>query len=303
MVDMLNKARESLTGNKNLLSLSIEGMSLKILACRGERVSYWAVTPLNPQLLRRGFAADSKSLANVIKAAMNKSEFRGYRRVIASIPAFHSVCRIMELPNLPGMRPEAVIPQQARRDIGYSPENTVLFWRPLEKKGSRFFIASAPKEPIITLVETLKLAGLRPDKIEITTFALSRAVNRTEALILDVEPNSLDSIIVRDNMPLVTQSTFWGETPQNPQSLPGLVSDALERIMTFYNDGNPNNPLPSDMPVFLLGSALHLNPDIVSSVESALGRSLAEFEPPLVYEKDFPKADLAVNIGLVLKEL
>lgn len=305
MVDIVQIASELFSGRKNLLSLSIDIMSLKLLACQGERVSAWAIIPLNPGLLRQGFVADSQNLASVIKTAVSKREFSRHRRVLASLPAFHSVCRTLELPNLPGIRPEVVIPQQARRDMGYSAENTLLFWQPLENKGGRqlFFIATAPKEPVITLVETLKLARLHPDKIEITTLALSRAVNRPQAIILVVEPYSLDSIIMRDSIPLVAQSTFWGETPQDMESLPTLATDALERIITFHNDGNPDNPLPPDIPVYIFGSALSLKPDIVSAVETALGHPVAEFEPPILYSQDFPKAELAINIGLVLKEL
>ena len=106
---------------------------------------------------------------------------------------------------------------------------------------------------------------------------------------------------MRDTIPLTSQSTFWGEAPRDMESLPSLVTDALERITSFHNESNPDNPLPPDIPVYLLGSALPLNPDIVSAVESALGRSVSEFEPPILYPPDFPKAELAANIGLVLK--
>ncbi|MFH0768216.1 MAG: hypothetical protein V1932_01455 [Chloroflexota bacterium] len=305
MENIIQRLNEFLGGPKGLLSLCIEGMSLKLLACRGERVVAWAITPINPRFLRGGFAVNSQGLASVIRAAVSKEEFSGQHRVLASLPAFHSVFRTLEIPNLKEVRPEVVIPQQARRDMGYSAENTLLFWHPLESgvDRRRFFVVSVPREPVLTLVETLRLAGLRPDKIETTTFALSRAVNQSQAIIVAVEPNSLDSIIMRDNIPLATRSTFLGERPQEPEALPALVTDALERIIAFYDESNPDNPLPPDIPVCLFGSALSLNPDIVPAVESALGRPVAEFEPPILYPPDFPKAELAVNVGLVLKEL
>lgn len=305
MEDIVQRLSELLGGKKSLLSLSIEGMSLKLLACQGKRVLAWANTPINPGFLRGGFVADSQRLASVIKGAVSKEGFSGRHRVLASLPAFHSISRPLELPNLPEVHPEVAIPQQARRDIGYSAENSLLFWQPLANEigRRRFFVISVPREAVITLVETLKLAGLQPDKIETTTFALSRAVNRSHAIIVAVEANSLDSIIVRDNIPLATRSTFWGETPRDTASLPALVTDALGNIITFHNESNPYNPLPPDIPVYLLGSAVPLNPDIVSAVETTLGRSVSEFEPPILYPPDFPKAELAVNIGLMLKEL
>ncbi|MFC1957541.1 hypothetical protein ACFLX0_01830, partial [Chloroflexota bacterium] len=71
------------------------------------------------------------------------------------------------------------------------------------------------------------------------------------------------------------------------------LTDALESGINFYNDSNPDNPLPPDTPIYPFGSA----------VEAALGRPITEFEPPLRYPPDFPKAELAVNIDLILKEL
>lgn len=248
---------------------------------------------------------DSQGLAGVIKTALGKKEFSGRYRVFASLPAFHSVCRPMELPKLKEVDPKVAIPQQARRDIGYSAENSLLFWQPLPGgiDRQRFLVISVPKEPVTAFMETFKLAKLRPDKVETTTFALSRAVNQTQAIIAAVEPYSLGFTIMRDSVPLVIRNTFLGETPRSIETLPELVTDALETVMTFYNESNPDNPLPPDIPVYLLGSAVSLNPNIIPAVERVLGRSVAVFEPPLIYPQDFPKAELAVNIGLVLKGL
>lgn len=305
MTDTIQRLNEFLGGAKSLLSLSIEGTSLKLLASRGKRVLAWSITQINPGFLRRGFVADPQGLASVIREAVSEKEFSRQHRVLASIPAFHSICRTLELPNLPEVRPEVAIPQQVRRDFGSSAENSILRWQPLASVGGRrrFFIVSVPREPVITLVETLKLAGLHPDKIETTISALSRAVNQSDAIILAVESNSLDSIILRGVMPLATRSTFLGERPQDSESLPTLVTDALDNIVSFYNEGHPDNPLPPDIPVYLFGSSLSLNANIVSAVETALGRRVSDFEPPVLYPQDFPKAELAVNVGLMLGEL
>ncbi|MBI4180960.1 MAG: hypothetical protein HY528_03430 [Chloroflexi bacterium] len=290
---------------KNFLSISIEGMSLKLLAGQRAKVSAWVIIPFNPRFLKGGFIANQQGLANVIKTALSKDEFNGRRRVFASLPAFHSTSRILEVPDLRQVRPEVVIPQQAKRDMGYSAENSLLFWEWLNRSGGRqrFFVASVPKEPVITLIETLKLAGLRPDRIDTTVFALSRAVNERQAIIVALEANSIDTIIIIDSIPVSTRSSFLGEGVQNIDSLPTLVTDALENIITFHNESNPANPLPPDIPIYLLGSGVLLNPNIVSAVENTLGRSVAEFKPPILYPEGLPKAELAVSIGLVLKEL
>ncbi|MDO8567774.1 MAG: hypothetical protein Q7R57_03555, partial [Dehalococcoidales bacterium] len=123
------------------------------------------------------------------------------------------------------------------------------------------------------------------------------------AIILAVEPNSLDSIILRDGIPRATRSTFLGERPPDAESLPTLVTDALDNIVSFYNEGYPDNPLPPDVSVYLFGSPLSLNANITSAVETALGRRVSDFEPPILYREYFPAALLAVNVGIMLGEL
>ncbi|MBT9149771.1 MAG: hypothetical protein DDT27_01609 [Dehalococcoidia bacterium] len=267
-------------------------------------MSAWSITPFNPRFLKGGFIANPEGLAQVIKAALSKKELGGQRRVIASLPAFHSVSRPLAIPGSPELRPDVAIPQQARREMGYSPESSLLFWQPLGTMGGkrRYLVLSVPKEPVITLIDTLKLAGLKPDKIETSSFALARAVNQTQSIIAAVEPNSLDVVITDDCLPVAIQSTFFGEEPMGIDALPSLLTDALERIITFYNDTRPVNPLSGDTPLYLFGSLLSAS-EIASAVETSLGHPISDFQPPLLYPPDFPRAEMAINIGLVLKEL
>ncbi|MCL0076422.1 hypothetical protein M1O12_00055 [Dehalococcoidia bacterium] len=294
----------SLFGPRKLLSLSTDGANLKLLACRGGKVSAWSITPFNPGFLSGGFIANPEGLAEVIKTALSKEGLDGRGQVIASIPAFHSVSRFLEIPGTKEIPPEVAIPQQARREMGYSPEGSLLCWHPLgTTAGKRRYLAlSAPKEPVITLIDTLKLAGLRPHTIETSSFALVRAVNQTRSIIAAVEPNSLDIVITSESVPVVSQSTFFGEEPMSADALPSLLTDALDRIVTFYNDTRPDKPLSADTPSYLFGSALSLSSEIAAAFETALGHPVSEFQPPLLYPPDFPRAEMAINIGLVLKE-
>lgn len=291
--------------SKALLSLSIEGASLRLLACRGHKVVAWSITPVNPRFLRGGFISNPEGLATVITNALKKARLGGKRRVIASLPGFHTMCRILSLPPSREIRPQNALPQLARREMAFSPERSSLFWQRLPNGGARrrFLALSVPTESITVLVNTLKLARLRPWRIETKPFALARVVNQPDAIIAALESNSLDIVITRGAIPIVTQSTLLGEEARDTEALPPLLSSALMRITTSYNDSNPDEPLPTDMPLYLFGSSLSLNPDIASAAESALGYSVSEFNPPLLYPPDFPKGELATNMGLVLREL
>lgn len=224
--------------------------------------------------------------------------------MIASLPSFHSVSRFLEIPATKELLPEVAIPQQARREMGYSPEGNLLFWHPMGVTGGkrRYLVLSVPKDPVITLIGTLKLAGLRPHLIEPSSFALVRAVNQPHSIIVAAEYNSLDILITSNSVPVVTQSTFLGEEPISTDALSSMIANALDRIITFYNDTRPDDPVSADTPSYLFGSALLMGPEILAAFEAALEHPVSGFYPPILGPADFPMAEMAINIGLALKE-
>ncbi|MDP2952776.1 MAG: hypothetical protein Q8O76_05625, partial [Chloroflexota bacterium] len=233
---------------------------------------------------------DPEGLAGVISNALKKEGLGRQKQVIASLPGLHSLTRIVELPLTRELRPELAIPQMARREMGFSPESNFIFWRPVgvSRLRRRFFVFTAPKEPAATLVETLKLAGLRPVQIETKPFALARAVNQPEAMVVDLESNGLDIVVVRAGLPVVTQSAFLGEEAQEGEALLAIVRDTLDRVVSSYNDGNPDNPLPPGLPYYLVGASFSLNPDLAEALAGVLGHPPSQFTPPLLHPADFP---------------
>lgn len=288
-----------------IVTLSIGGMKLKLLACQGKDVLAWDTIALSPDLMNGGLPSDPLEFARVIRAAMNRTEFHGRRRVFAAIPSLYSVCRVMELPDLPGVKPVTAIPQQARRDIGYSAENSLLFWQRLgsEKNGRAFFVVSVPKEPVLSLVQAFQAAGVRLNNLETATLSLCRAVNETDAIILEIDDYGFESIILKQHIPVISRSQFAGPRPWAPESLPAHVTDALQPIIAFHDESNPNNPLSADVPFYLLGSGAAQHPDVTGATNAILGRPPADFNPPLTFPAGFPQSEFAVNIGLALKAL
>lgn len=288
---------------QNRLSLSIEGTTLRILACEGRNISNWANIPFNPALLRNGFIANSKGMAQVIKNALGGKKLR-HKKVIAALPGFQSLSRIITLPGTREVNPKVVLPREAGRLMPVSMENSYLFWQAVEGDESQqsFFVLAVPKRPLLRLVETLRLAGLRPAKIDIASLALARAVNSSDAIIANAENNGIDIVIVRDDIPYVMRSVFSGEEPIPLESLAPRVVEELGRNVGHYNETNRDNPLPPNLPVYLCG-ACAIDPDLPSMVQREIGYPVEEVKSVLKSPRDFPTAQMMVNMGLMLKEL
>lgn len=291
------------TSEKKKVSISIEGTTLRIIACEGKRITKWANLPFNPTLLRNGFIANPKDMSQVIKNALNGKDLK-QKKVIVALPGFQSLSRIITLPRARDVNPKVVIPREAIRLMPVSMENSSIFWQALKKEKTQqsFFVLAVPKQPLLRLVETIRLAGLKPSKVDIAPLALARAVNQSDAIIANAENNGIDIVIVRDHIPYVMRSVFSGEETIPLESLAPRVVEELGINIGYYNDNNRDNPLPSNLPVYLCG-ACAIDPDLPSMVQREIGYPVGELKSTLRTPRDFPTAQMMVNIGLILKEL
>ncbi len=282
------------------LTLSIEGTTLRVLACEGEKVSAWTSLPFNPALLRNGFVFNSKGMAQVIRNALDAKGLH-HKKVVAALPGFQSLSRIITLPKGKGVRPKVVLPGEAVRLMRISTDNSYLFWQAAgNTEQQRFFVLAVPKEPLLSFVETLRLAGLRSAKIDLKPLALARAVNDSDAIIVNAENNSIDIVVVVDSIPVVTRSIFLGEESLSLESASSRVVEELGRTIAFYNDTNRDNPLAQQVPIYLCG-AFAADPELPSMVLSEIGHPMGQPKLVLDVPLDFPIGQMMVNLGLVLK--
>jgi len=284
-----------------VVSLSIEGNTIRVVSCQGRRVSAWKSIPFNPTLLQGGFVANAAGLSQVLKSALRDVKAG---RVIVALPGFQSVSRVIALPKVKGLRPAVAVPREARRLMGVSLDSSYLFWQSLASAGTqwRFFVLAVPRVPLLALIDALRQAGIRPWKIDTKPLALARAVNQGHAVVGSLESNSIDVVVVLDHAPVVIRSLFLGEEAVVPEVVLPRFVEEVSRTITFYNDINRGNPLPRTVPIYLCG-ALSGNPEVGREIERATGHQVGQADAVLSYPPDFPVSQMMVNLGLVMKAL
>src|SRR3972149_1479347 len=108
---------------RRVLTLSLEGKELRLLSSWGGSVGFWGSLPLPPG-----------------RGALPRPRPRPLRRG--------------------GDRGE-VVPREARRHLGVTPEGHRLFWQTLPGKGlQRVLVAAVPQEGLHTLLGAFSVAGL-----------------------------------------------------------------------------------------------------------------------------------------------
>ena len=286
---------------KRIISLSIEGITLRILSFYKGSIEAWDSIPFNPQFVTMGHVADPPGLGGVIKGAL---EERGLieGRVVCAIPGLRTMSRVISVPQVAKKELAGVISREARRVLSIAEEDNYLHWQllPAETDMLRVYVLAVPKEPLHALVEAIREAGLKPYAVDLKPLALMRAVNSKDAIIANGESNSVELVIVVDDVPTLARSVFLGEGVVSQDYAVGRISDEITRTIDFYNNSNPDNPLSPEVPIYLTGAAAS-GVSFALNVAALIGYPVQPLDPPLPYPEDLPVAEFMVNLGLILK--
>ena len=289
------------TFSKTIFTLSIEGASIRLLSTDGKRVLGWQSMPFNPRMVSEGRIEDPAALANVIKNAVTRFGIK-VGMAVAAFPSSRVTSRVMSLPSVKGVKPDELIPREARRVMGSAVDFHYLFWTPLTRVGfeQTFYLLAAPKSELVAFLQTLSLSGINPKMVDSRALALSRSVGASSAIILNVEALGVDVLVVLGHVPVVVARR---DLPMGMavNEVVEEISDEYQNSVGYYNDRNPGNPIQGNTAVYLTGG----HPQLVQGLRPALMNSLrTEFEVPtleLEHGEDFPVSTYMVNLGLALK--
>ena len=165
----------------------------------------------------------------------------------------------------------------------------------------RVFALGVPKDILGPQLEAIRLAGVTLQSMDVKPLALVRAVGRGEALIADLEPETLDVIVVRGGVPATIRSVSLRREMERTDEKVQRLGEELGRAVKFYNDTHREDALQQSTPVFLTGSLAEAAAS-TGVAEASIGRPAQSPTPMLRYAPDLPLATFMVNIGLALKE-
>ncbi len=84
---------------KRIISISIEGTTLRIIGSRGDSVEVWETVPFNPRFLKNDHIVDPAGLGEVLKNALTKMKLTG-GTTLCALSAVGSTPRILDLPSM-----------------------------------------------------------------------------------------------------------------------------------------------------------------------------------------------------------
>ncbi len=288
---------------KRVVTLEIDTTAIRLMETSGREVIKWASLSLDPTTVEDGVISDPQALSAAVKQLMDSSDIRA-KDVIASVSGLYSTSRIVAVSNPLGggaITREAVL-DAARGVILLSLDEMYLSWQTVAggEGAQQVLVVGVPRDVIDAEMQALRAAGVNSRTLDLKAIALARAVNKGQALILNIEPSSLDIIIVVNGIPEIMRTIAW-----QPDSLTGedrveQLAVNLELTVGFYNSHHTDTPLDPATPFFITGQ-MSGDLDLVEKLQARVGYPFESLAPPLVCPKHLPVAQYAVNIGLALK--
>jgi type IV pilus assembly protein PilM len=172
---------------KNLVGLDIDatGIVATSVVVNGRlRVERAAATPLEPGIIRDGEVLDVDGLAEALKTLYRENKGLG-KRVRVGLANQKIVVRVIELPYLDDAKElDAAVRFHAQDQLPMPLEHAVLDYQPLEVltdatgRRQRVLLVAARREMVERVLAALRGAGLRPEGVDLSAFAMVRALHR-----------------------------------------------------------------------------------------------------------------------------
>jgi type IV pilus assembly protein PilM len=249
-----------------------------------------AARPLPPGLMRDGLVLDPERLAGELRELFAEHQFSKNVRVGLATP--RTVLRMIDLPPLEEKDIRAALMMQAQERIPMPLDRAVIDFQTVglvdtpEGRRLRVVVVATEREGVEPLLETLRLAGLKAEGIDLSIFAVIRALGSSEPTqgpVLYAQLGDLVNIAI-------AESGVCRFTRQAPQGLAMVLQRLAE-----------NRGIPVDQAHALLRTAGTQRPDDVPDedgreVADLMARTAAELGSELRAAAEFYATQFATGI-------
>jgi type IV pilus assembly protein PilM len=194
-----------------------------------------AVRPLPPGLMRDGLVVEPDRLATELRALFSEHHFS--KRVRVGLATGRTVLRVIDLPPLAERDIRAALLAVAQEQIPMPLDRAVMDFRTVglidtpEGRRLRVIAVVTEREGVERLVETLRQAGLKPEGIDLSIFAVIRAlgdIEQSEGPVLYAQLGDLVNIAI-------AESGLCRFTRQAPEGL-AMVLERLTQMLAIPTD-------------------------------------------------------------------
>jgi type IV pilus assembly protein PilM len=186
--------------------------------------------PLPADIVREGEVLDAQALSETLRELFAGSRLD--KRVRVGVANQRTVLRTLEMPPIPaGKELETAVRFQAQDQIPMPLESAVLDYQPLgivetpAGPRQRVVVVAAQKDMVERLLAAVRGAGLRPEAVDLSAFALIRSLHRAQeqhdGRVLYLNVGGLTNIAIAEG----TDCHFTRVAPGGLESMAGAIAE------------------------------------------------------------------------------
>lgn len=303
MRQKLRRIWHRLKPRRQIVTLAIDSLGIRLLETRGRAIEKWAVRPLSPDLFDSEVPVNPRALGIAIRQLLKANRVKP-SNIIVGVSGLHSLSRTVSLPASPPKQPvtQATVQEKVKEVLPLAEEEIYLSWQPVVQTAeeNRVLITGTPRNLLDGSIRAVKAGGGRVRVLELKAMALSRVVDREQALILNIEPATIDTVLIADGTVQSMHTAAWSPAGMSKNEMAEYLGVSLELNVGSYDSNRPGNPFDAGTPLFITGSMAadqELAAAILARVVYPAGTIVTKLECPAY----FPVPEYAVNIGLALR--
>lgn len=189
----------------------------------GARLERFGQVALPPGAVRAGEVVEVDVVASALKQLWSQAKF-GSRKVVVGVANQKVVVRQVDLPWLPLSELRTSLPFQVQDYIPMPVEQAILDVHPLEEYAGenghrmlRVLLVAAARDMVDNAVLAVQRAGLEPTMVDLTSFAVLRALHSASAIgsvdaeaLVDVGANVTNIVVHQGGVPRFVRILLMG---------------------------------------------------------------------------------------------
>jgi Tfp pilus assembly PilM family ATPase/Tfp pilus assembly protein PilN len=283
-------------------SLNINNRSIKVLSIKGRQVKKWGSLSLASGLVRDGLILQPPAVGEAI-ASLFKSTKTPKEKVITSLSGLAFTYRFINLPRMKPALLDEAIRRTAKKEISLPLDELYLSWQLLPGQGEErtYFILGVPRHFVDALAATLKIAGIEPYLMDLSSLALARTAGCSDAIVVNMEPDCYDIVFIAQGIPAVIHSISPRSEEATLEDNIKRLTDELNKTAAFYQSRHPETTINTDRPLLLSGDLTLVTP-AHRLLQTETNYPIKPLAPPVDCPPSLPASSYMINIGLALKK-
>ena len=288
--------------NQEVVTLVIESTDLRYLCVRQGQIYKWGSAPVPPGLVSEGTITNAVEMGQILEGVFQR-EVLDRKAVRCAVSGLRSIPRLLTLPKLQTSQFEEAVTREARKEMPVSLDDLYLSRTVMSTQGEmqRVYLLGVPRDMIDSHIRSFEAAGITAQQMDLKPLAVIRAINTADAVIVNLEDDTLDIILVVDFMPAIMRCfALSGQSMDQRSQLERMLNEMNETVR-FYNESHLDAPIRANVPAFLTGRQLG-DLELQEYLHPVIGRPAGVIESPYPLVEGLKLTDYATNIGLAMKK-